>query len=152
MGNPVMIDDLEARFRPLVGIERTVATALLADAWAIANAQLPTLATSLDGGGVPVETVRAVISAMVVRVLRNPEGLKQWSIDDGSFTRDSSVSGGTLYLTADELTLISASLGNRRRGAFSIAPGGEPERHSRGSEYGYGYRNPDWYGEDGYRW
>lgn len=165
MSNPVLIDDLEARFRPLVGDERTVAQALIDDAWAIAQAQLPLLATEVASGQFPLGVVRAVLSAMVIRVLRNPEGVRTWAVDDYSQTRDASVAAGTLYLSTDELTLMSASLGNRRPGAFSITPGGAPDERARGGEriygagYGFGYGSgsgygpdPDWWVDGGYRW
>lgn len=141
MSNPVLIDDLEARFRPLVGNERTVAQALLDDAWAIACAQLPNLAS----GNFDTGTARAVISAMVVRVLRNPEGLRTFSSDDASFTRDNAVSTGGLYLSADELTLLNTASGGIRRGAFSIAPS-YPEPHSPGAEWAYRYPGSYGYG------
>lgn len=159
-----MIDDLEARFRPLVGDERTVAVSLIDDAWAIAQAQLPLLAAEVASGRYPVGVVRAVLCAMVIRVLRNPDGVRTWAVDDYSQTRDQSVSAGALYLSTDEMTLMSASLGNRRPGAFSITPGGAPDERARGSERiygsgfdygygtGYGYGpDPDWWVDGGYR-
>lgn len=143
MANPVLLADLEARWRPLADSEKSNAQALLDDAWAIANAQVPLLNSSLDGGNVSPEVVRAVVSAMVIRVLRNPDGVRTWSVDDYSQTRDNSVSAGALYLSPDELALIGASIGQRRRRAFSIAPGGGEVHHSRGAEwphdYGCGY-------------
>lgn len=142
MGNPVLLDDLEARWRPLLDTEKANAQALLDDAWAIANAQVPMLTSSLDSGGVSPDVVRAVVSAMVIRVLRNPDGVRTWSVDDYSQTRDNSVSAGALYLSEDELALIGASIGRPRRGAFSITPGGG-EAHSRGSEWPYGFWSQD---------
>lgn len=163
--SPVVLQDLEARFRPLLGDERTVAQSLIDDAWAIAQAQLPMLATRVDSGQFPLEVVRAVLSAMVIRVLRNPEGVRTWAVDDYSQTRDASVAAGALYLSTDELTLMSASLGSRRPGAFSIAPGGQSDQRAEGGEriygsgYGYGYGpgsgygpDPDWWVDGGYRW
>lgn len=134
MANPVLITDLEARFRPLVGNERTVAQSLIDDAWAIACTQLPALASSTAPDG----TVRAVIAGMIVRVLRNPEGLRSFTSDDASFTRDNAVSSGGLYLSADELALLSTAVGGARRGAFSIAAA-QSEPVAPGSEWPYRY-------------
>jgi hypothetical protein len=144
--NPVDLADLEDRWRPLADDEKAGAQALLADAWAIANVQLPNLDASVTAGTTSPDAVRAVLSAMVIRVLRNPDGVRQWSVDDYSETRDSTLSSGALYLTADELNLLNTAMGRPRRGAFSITPGGESVGHSPGSEwpygFGYGYGSP----------
>lgn len=143
MPNPVDISDLEDRWRPLSADEKTTAQALLMDAWAIANVQLPNLESSVAAGTISSDVVRAVVSAMVVRVLRNPDGVRQWSVDDYSETRDSTLSSGVLYLTPAELALLNSAVGRPKRGAFSITPGGAEPQHSRGSEWAYGYEYPD---------
>jgi hypothetical protein len=150
MTNPLMLSDLEVRWRPLADSEEPYVQALLNDAWAIASSQIPAL-ISLDVASPAADVVRAVLSAMVIRVLRNPEGVRTWSVDDYSQTRDASVAGGSLYLSAEELALIDGSLGRRRRGAFSITPSDGEVHRSRGSEYAYGY-GPEWPDRDGYRW
>jgi hypothetical protein len=58
---------------------------------------------------------------MALRVLRNPNGVRQWSVDDYSETRDSALSAGSLYVSDDEAALLSGTAA-RRRGAFSVAP------------------------------
>jgi hypothetical protein len=139
VSNPVLISDLEARFRPLTDAEKANAQALLDDAWAIANVQVPMLASSLDSGAVQGNVVRAVVSAMVLRVLRNPEGWVTEAVDDWSGRRGEATGSGALYLSSDELALIGASIGRPRRGAFSITPGGGEEARASGSEWVYGY-------------
>lgn len=148
MSNPVTVEDVAYRFRPLsTEDEINQVEVLLDDAWAIVNAQLPMLESQLAAAVNPPEGVlRAVICNMVIRVLRNPNGVKQWAVDDYSETRDSSISAGALYLSTDEMALITQSLGNRRRGAFTITPGGGPDARAEGAEHPY----PWWFDRGGY--
>ena len=119
MANPVTVSDLEARWRPLSSAENDVAGSLLSDAWEILLARVPSLNDRLLNGSLSQGLVVAAVTAMVLRVLRNPEGKRMESIDDYSWTRDNAVSAGLLYASDDELRLLSGV----RRGAFSIAPG-----------------------------
>jgi Phage protein Gp19/Gp15/Gp42 len=130
MANPAQISDLEARWRPLTSPETVVAQSLLEDAWQILLARVALLQSRLDV--VPPATepaldpalVVAVESAMVLRVLRNPDGKRQESIDDYSWTRDNAVSAGLLYATDDELAMLAPS--GASTSAFTITPYGEP--------------------------
>lgn len=105
--NPVVIEDLEERFRPLTDAEKTRAQALLDDAWEELVARVPTLQARRDAGTVSDGLVRRVVAAMAVRVLRNPEAIRQWSVDDASFTRDHLVSSGLLFVSAEEFGLLA---------------------------------------------
>lgn len=124
MANPAAVVDLEARWRPLTGQERTNAQTFLVDAWAYLTAELPTLDQRLTDGEVSDELVTAAVCAMVLRVLRNPDGKRQESIDDYAWTRDQAVSAGLLYATSDELARLS---GGTTAAAFSITPWQAPE-------------------------
>lgn len=129
MVNPATYSDLEARWRPLSAEEQSVANALLEDAWQILLARVTALSARL-GVVAPATSpaldpalVVAVECAMVLRVLRNPDGKRQESIDDYSWTRDNSVSAGTLYVSDEELALLSPAtpgLGS----AFVVSLGG----------------------------
>ena len=46
---------------------------------------------------------------MVLRVLRNPNGVRQESIDDYTWIRDNAVSAGLLYVADDEVENLSPS-------------------------------------------
>ena len=121
MANPVLISDLEARFRPLAGTEIAQAQALLDDAWVILLSRRPSLDAEIGDGSVRPDLVRAIVAAMVVRVLRNPNGVRQWSVDDYSETRDNSVAAGSLYVSDDEMALLNGGASSE---AFSIRPKG----------------------------
>ncbi|MFE1358853.1 hypothetical protein [Streptomyces harbinensis] len=109
-------DDLAARMpdRDLTDRERAAAAVLLADASALMRQAVP----GLDDPE-PPDTAVGVCCAMVLRVLRNPGGLRSLSIDDYAHTVDSSRSGGDLHLTDPE----RESLLPGGSGAWSIAPG-----------------------------
>lgn len=70
----------------------------------------------------PATTGQRVCASMVVRVLRNPEGRRSATIDDFSYTIDSALSAGELYITETEL----ASLRPPNTSAFSITPSCPP--------------------------
>lgn len=135
MSNPVIMADLEARFRPLADTERDNAQALLDDAWDVLLAVVPDLEARMSSGATSVGLVISVTSAMVVRVLRNPNGIRSWSVDDYSETRDSSVAAGALLPTDAEIALLTGRASSARRGTFSIStsqasatsPGSEAE-------------------------
>jgi hypothetical protein len=84
-------------------------------------------------GTVSDGAITFVLSAMVLRVLRNPNGVRSWSVDDYSETRDNALSAGSLYASPDEMRCCGWASG--RSGAFSVvpaagvgAPGSESER------------------------
>ena len=103
MPNPATVSDIEARWRPLTADESITAITLLADAWWILLGRLPSLEENMTAQTVAPENVVRVLSAMVLRVLRNPDGKLEEQIDDYRYRRDSVVSSGTLQVTADEL-------------------------------------------------
>lgn len=125
MPNPVIPSDLAARWRPLSVEEEEVAQALIDDAWAVLLARVPGIEARMSAGTLSDALVRKVESAMVLRVLRNPEGLRQFSIDDGSYTRDQALSSGLLYLADNEAAELTTVAGyTAGRGAYIISLGG----------------------------
>ncbi|MFZ4894640.1 Gp19/Gp15/Gp42 family protein [Plantibacter sp. Mn2098] len=78
-----------------------------------AEAAEPTPRTDL------IETAQDVVAAMVTRVFRNPEGIRQTNVTTGPYTASKTYGGdvpGGLGLTDDEL----AKLQGAGAGAFSI--------------------------------
>lgn len=128
MPNPATTADLEDRWRPLSALELTNGGTFLDDAWRMLSRRLPTLeaeiATDDDLSG---EVVR-ILATAVLRLMKNPDGKRQESIDDYSWQRDRAVSAGLLYFTEDEISDLIPG-GSQSRGAFSfsILPDGYPE-------------------------
>ena len=108
------LDDLADRLgRDLTDEEERRATAWLEDAEALILKPFPQYATT------PTAISKKVCCAMVLRVLTNPDGKRQESIDDYSYTVDSSRSRGEVYLSDDELEELRPA----KKAAFSIVPG-----------------------------
>lgn len=88
--------------------------------------EFPTLQERLDSGKEPdlEATVQDVISAMVMRVLRNPDGRRTTSKNAGPYSESITFGGdtpGTLFLTDDERHALALPGGARAGGAYSIS-------------------------------
>ena len=122
MANPATVADIETRWRPLSAEEIVVAATLLDDAWSILQNRSTTIVTRLAATpvGVDINLVKMVLTAMVLRVLRNPEGKTQESIEDYSYSVNDRVAAGWLYVSADELTQLAPTASSNT--AFTITP------------------------------
>lgn len=107
MPNPATISDLESRWRPLSAQETTNAETFLVDAWAELLSRRPNLEADIAAGTISSENVIRVVSAMVLRILKNPGGYDQESIDDWSGRRNALLADGILRVTSEELALLS---------------------------------------------
>ena len=114
MANPATVADIEARWRPLSSQETTNATAFLDDAWAMLLHRRPSLEANITAGTVSEENVVRVVATMVLRVLKNPDGLLEESIDDYRYRRDALVSSGALQVIDDELETLTPPRTRRR--------------------------------------
>lgn len=120
--NPATVADIEARWRPLSDLETTNASAYLDDAWLLLNNRVKDLSTRLDDATLDSGLVVAVEVAMVLRVLRNPDGKRSESVDDYSFTRDDSTATGGMFVDpAELLTLMPAGSTTRSRRLVAYA-------------------------------
>lgn len=125
MPNPATTADLAARWRPLDTAEVPVGETRLADAWRMLKRKVADLeATVAADADYSAEVVRVLCEA-VLRVLKNPDGKRQESVDDYSYTRDGSLTSGELYFTDDELDSL-ATAKRTRAFSFSILPPGYP--------------------------
>jgi len=123
MPNPASTTDLENRYRVLTSSEVTNANAFLGDAWALLLARRPTLEADITAGTVTNANVIRVVCAMVLRVLRNPNGVLEFAIDDYRERRDSLVSSGVLHVTGDELSDVTP--GRRRQRSIRLTVYGD---------------------------
>jgi hypothetical protein len=116
MPNPATVSDIEARWRPLGGTEVVKVDALLDDAWALLRQRVADIETR-TGDTLDADLVVLVVTSIVLRVLKNPDGIRQESIQDYSVTW---AAAGGLYVTDDELALLAdpATVGD----AFTIRP------------------------------
>lgn len=125
MDNPIVVpDDIENRWRPLTDQEKLNADALTGDAWRmirsrIGDETLDEKSTDVTNGEYFIDDVVMVIANAVIRVLKNPDGKRQESIDDYAWTRDRVLSAGVLYITDDEWRVLGVS-GAGRGAAFQI--------------------------------
>ena len=124
MANPATIADVEARWRSLSAEENLNALAFLEDAWALLLSRRPTLEADITAGTVSRANAVRVVAAMVIRVLRNPDGKLEESIDDYRYRRDQVVSSGLLHVTAEELADITP-VGYRRAKSVRLIAHGE---------------------------
>lgn len=122
MTNPVTPTDVESRWRPLSATETVVASALLDDAWSLINRRIPTLTASLDDNRIPLSELVRVECAMVLRVLRNPDGLVQENVDDYMLRRSTDAESGELRLTVDEQEALTYQSGTSARSVRIQAP------------------------------
>ena len=123
MANPASTTDLESRWRPLTGQEVTNAETFLDDAWAMLLGRRPTLEADIAAGTVTTANVVRVIAAMVLRVMKNPEGYDTETIDDYTYRRNAIISTGALHVTSDELADITP--GRKRRSSVRLVIYGE---------------------------
>ncbi|MCB0966272.1 MAG: hypothetical protein KDB37_05505 [Ilumatobacter sp.] len=129
MANPATVNDVADRWRPLSADESVVALASLEDAWALATLEVPDLDARLtaDPAEIDPSIVRMVICAAVLRVLRNPDGKRQETIEDYSYTLAvGEGEPGSVYFTEAELTRLRARP-PVPTGAFTIRPYGAPD-------------------------
>lgn len=119
MAGPAIITDLTERsFRPLTESEQQVAEVLLEDAWNLILTNRPQAEDRITD-----PTFRALVvqvqCAMVLRVIKNPDGFLSEQIDDYLYRRDSAVSAGALYVSDAELALLGTGAGSSD-GAWTI--------------------------------
>lgn len=81
--------------------------ALLEEAEAILVVRAPGLRERASASIDAAVVARSVVVSMVLRVLKNPDSVRQFSVDDYSQTRDQVASSGLLYATTEELAQVA---------------------------------------------
>lgn len=123
MPNPATTSDIVARFRPLITAEQANALAYLDDAWWLLTGRLKNLEANMTAGRVSQGNVVRVIANMVIRILRNPDGKLEESIDDYRYRRDALVASGALSVTDDELADLTPGASRRTNTVRLVAYG-----------------------------
>lgn len=114
MPNPAAIEDVESRWQPLTPQQALNAATFLDDAWWMLLSRRPTLEADITAGLVSSRNVVRVVATMVLRVLKNPDGYEQESLDDWSGRRVRLLSDGLLHVTSEELADITPGRRTRR--------------------------------------
>lgn len=114
MPNPATVNDVAARWRPLSDQENNNAEAFLTDAWATILARRPSIDTDITAGTISLENVVKVVCAMVLRVLKNPDGFDQEQIDDWMGRRSALTASGLMTITPEELADITPNRASNR--------------------------------------
>jgi hypothetical protein len=99
--------DIEKEWRPLTEQESNVIAGLSAKAWLRITAKVPDVYES----GIDEAIIKDVMVSMIIRVLKNPDSARiiSESIDDSTDSRtlDSAISSGEMYVSADELVMLT---------------------------------------------
>lgn len=119
--------DIVSRWRPLTPEEASIVDQVIEDAQDILeteaeDAGFSPIDESNPGDARRARAYRRAVASMVIRVLKNPDGLLSETIDNYTYRRDSAVSAGVLYVADDELARLRPATTRPRRGAFSIFP------------------------------
>jgi hypothetical protein len=122
------LDDVTDLFGPLSQDQQLTTVRLLEFAGAIVRQQVPRVDARLLDGTMEPDALAAVVTAMVVRVLRNPDGRRQGSrsIDDfsESWTIDAALSTGALYMSdAERSSLLPVGVARTVRSVRTLAHG-----------------------------
>lgn len=112
-------------WRPLSAAEATIVPGLSTQAWIRLLVPRPDLPKELTEGTIKPESVASAMISMIIRVLKNPDSVRQLSksYDDWSrsTTLDSSVSTGELYVNEHELALVTPAPAVQSAGAYSVS-------------------------------
>ena len=112
--------DVEDRWRPLTEVETRLANTLAVDASVRVRRRFPTIDARIASGSVDPLEVTAVVAGMVKRAMIAPEGVSLHTQVGGPYqdTKRYANPLGDLYLTADDLAVLSE--GGMSRRAFSV--------------------------------
>ena len=107
MLNPAIPGDVASRWRPLSDQETQNAQTFLNDAWVLLARRMKRLGVDLDAQDAAdpmfADDVVRVLCAAVLRVMKNPDGKRQESIDDYSWSMGEAAASGLLGFTDEEL-------------------------------------------------
>lgn len=93
--------------------------ALIDDAESVILAEYPKIQDRIDAATVPLSLVVMVVTRMVTRILRNPEGLTYWQQNTGPFGQGKNYGTGNsdIWLSSEEKELLAPK---RKGKAFEI--------------------------------
>lgn len=105
------VSDVEDMYRPIPDDETTRVESLIRYASSVVRGRVPAIDRRIASGLLDEQTARDVVAVMVTRALRNPTGVSQETIGPVSYSIDSNVGSGYIYLSDAEAALLAASAG-----------------------------------------
>lgn len=115
-------------WRPLSELEASLINGLAAQAIIRLEAAVRTLEADYTAGKVTTAQIESALISMIVRVLKNPNAVRQYSntYDDWSESKtiDSAVSTGELYASQAEIDLVTPQVEYFDRGMYNLSLGG----------------------------
>ncbi len=97
-----VVDDVREQYGTLTVAQQTLTSALLRAASKLVRARFPTIDQQIRDGAVDADVVALAVTNMVLRVLRNPGGLRSETVGPFSRTFDTTAAAGLLVITATE--------------------------------------------------
>lgn len=133
------IGDVTGQFGQLTAAQEGTTSFLLRAASAMVRHSFPNVDAQLLSGRLDPDVVAVAVANMVLRVLRNPNGLKAETVGPFSRTYDTGLAAGLLVITANEAGMLtpgpvaSAGGGIAGVGTIRVTPGLMPPRRRRRS-------------------
>lgn len=115
-------DDVD-QLLPLDDAGRDAATQLLLVASALIRKSFPDIDARIGRGELDGELAKFVAAQMVLRVLRNPSGVRQETIGPSSISYDPSQASGQLALTPADLDMLAPPLSTLGIGTARLGAG-----------------------------
>lgn len=118
------VADVAAWWRELSAAEQAKASTLLTSVSALIRQTVTTVDDRIDDGTLDAEIPKMVAVQAVLRVMRNPDGVASWAIDDVRVTnarRDDSEDPAELFLTDREIAMLRGDR-HKRVGTAHVVP------------------------------
>jgi hypothetical protein len=118
----VTLEDVQARteFDLTTRFERAFVEVLIADAVALIVDECPTVPSRLASGALSSNNYKRVVSDVVKRIIRNPEGLSSESEGGYSYTANAAAASGTFWLTDRDRRTLNGVKATNVPGTTSI--------------------------------
>jgi len=130
-----VVGDVRDQFGSMTTAQEGLAGHLVRAASALLRHQVPELQANVTAGKVDAEVAALAATNMVLRVMRNPQGLRAETTGPFSRTYDTTAAAGLLVVTKDELAAVTPveepaplpdGLGGLGIGTIRVVPGMAP--------------------------
>ncbi len=133
-----VVGHVTEQFGALSAAQEGLTKALLRAASKLVRAQFPNVDAQLASGALDPDVVALAATNMVLRVLRNPRGLRGQTIGPFSYTYDTSLAAGELVIGPNEQAVLSpVTAAASAIGSVRIRAGMAPPIRGRGYRGGW---------------